>query len=73
MTLAWFVIALTSAFLVGYSTSGQAHAWVSRAMFSLVIVATVYVILDMELPRAGLIQVGVADDAMAAARRAMGD
>ncbi|MFO0825143.1 MAG: hypothetical protein U0792_18820 [Gemmataceae bacterium] len=59
-------VTLMSAFIVGYATEGPPRPWVHRILFMLVIVTTLYVTLDMEFPRAGLIQVGAADEALTA-------
>lgn len=59
-------VAALSAFLVGYSTHGPARPWLVRGLFTVVVACTLYVTFDMEFPRTGLIQVGAADDAMAA-------
>ncbi len=66
-----FGVTMASAFLIGYTTSGSQHSWILRALFATVIAGTLYVTLDMEFPRAGLIRVGAADDAMAETRRGM--
>ncbi|WP_439627954.1 DUF4239 domain-containing protein [Gemmata sp.] len=59
-------VTLTSGFLVGSATSGSHRAWPLRALFAVVVVGTLYVTLDMEFPRVGLIRVWEADGAMAA-------
>ncbi|MBA4187650.1 MAG: DUF4239 domain-containing protein [Planctomycetaceae bacterium] len=64
-------VALTSAFLVGRSTSGLPRSWTMRALFAVVVIGTMYVTMDMEFPRIGLIQVGAADEAMTATLRGM--
>ncbi|MCE9565581.1 MAG: DUF4239 domain-containing protein [Planctomycetes bacterium] len=66
-----FGVTLASAFLIGYSTIGLQHSWILRGLFATVIVGTLYVTLDMEFPRVGLIRVGAADDAMIDTRRGM--
>jgi len=66
-----FGVTMASAFLVGYTTSGAQHSWTLRGLFVMVIVGTMYVTLDMEFPRVGLIRVGAADDAMIDTRHGM--
>jgi hypothetical protein len=65
-------VTLMSAFIVGYATEGPPRPWVHRIMFMLVIVATLYVTLDMEYPRVGLIRVGAADEVLNATLSGMG-
>lgn len=65
-------VALMSAFLVGYATHGPKRPRVLHALFVVVVVGTLYVTLDMEFPRAGLIQVGPADEAMSVTLAGMG-
>jgi hypothetical protein len=52
--------ALLASFLAGMSVSG-ARDWLSRVIFVIVISSAIYVVLDYEYPRAGLIRVDVVD------------
>ena len=58
-------LALASALLAGYGMAGStARSWLHMVGFALVIAAVVYVILDLEYPRLGLIQVQAFDQAL---------
>jgi hypothetical protein len=60
-----FLVALASALLAGYSMAGgKDRKWLHVTGFALVIALTVYVILDIEFPRFGLIRVDAFDQAM---------
>jgi hypothetical protein len=53
-----FLVALASALLAGYAMAGgKDRKWLQVIAFALVIALTVYVILDIEFPRLGLIRV----------------
>lgn len=55
-------LALVSAVLAGYgSWAAQRRHWLHAGFFCLMVSGTVYVILDIEYPRAGLIRVDAAD------------
>jgi hypothetical protein len=60
-----FLVALASALLAGYSMAGgKDRKWIHVIGFALVIAITVYVILDIEFPRFGLIRVDAFDQAL---------
>jgi hypothetical protein len=60
-----FLVALASALLAGYAMAGgKDRKWLHVFGFALVIALTVYVILDIEFPRLGLIRVDAFDQAM---------
>ncbi len=57
-----FVLGLAAAMLAGDGMSASKHRqWLHRLGFALVISATVYVTMDMEYPRLGLIRIDAAD------------
>jgi len=59
------VLALISALLVGYGTSeNKDRRWFHHVTFALVISLSIYVIVDLEYPRLGLIKVDSADQAL---------
>ena len=65
-------MSLLCALLVGYATSQDtARSWLHTVTFAAVISLTVYVIIDIEFPRVGLIQVESADDLLLQARKSM--
>ncbi len=60
-----FLVALASALLAGYAMAGgKDPKWLHVIGFALVIPLTVYVILDIEFPRFGLIRVDAFDQAL---------
>jgi len=60
-----FLVALASALLAGYAMAGgKERKWLHVIGFALVIRLTVYVILDTEFPRFGLIRVDAFDQAL---------
>ena len=59
------ILALTSALVAGYGmTGGKSHSWIHIIGFSAITAATIYVILDLEYPRLGLIQIEHTDSAL---------
>jgi hypothetical protein len=59
------VLALMSALLVGYGTSANKdRSWFHHVTFAFVISLSIYVIVDLEYPRLGLIKVDSADQAL---------
>jgi hypothetical protein len=66
------VLALVSALLTGYSMAiSKRRSWLYRLCFALVIAVSIYVILDMEFPRAGLIRLEAFDQALVELRETM--
>lgn len=66
-----FVMACIVALLAGVSLAGRSLPWVQVTVFVLTLVMAVYVILDLEYPRLGLIRVDAADALLRGALRAM--
>jgi len=65
-------MSLICALLVGYSTSpNKARSWLHMVTFAAVISLTVYVIIDIEFPRVGLIRIDSADDLLLQVRESM--
>jgi len=65
-------LALVSALLAGYGmASGGQRSWVHVVGFATVIAATVYVIVDMEYPRFGMIRVDAVDQVLRDLRQSM--
>jgi hypothetical protein len=66
------VVALVGALLAGYHMAGgKARSWLHTVGFAVVLASTVYVILDIEYPRLGLIRVDAADEVLVELRRSM--
>ena len=60
------VVALACALLVGHAmAAGKIRSWIHVLIFALVLASTIYVIADLEYPRAGLIRIQAADRLMA--------
>lgn len=66
------VLSLVGALLVGYSTStNKDRSWFHHVTFALAITMAIYVIVDLEYPRLGLIRVDAADQALIDVRSGM--
>jgi len=65
-------LALMSALLAGHGmASGRERSWVHVLCFATIIAATVYVIVDMEYPRFGMIRVDAVDQVLKDLRQSM--
>lgn len=66
------VLSLCSALLAGFGMAGgRQRSWVHILAFTLILATTVYVILDLEFPRIGLIRVDAADALLVDLRQGM--
>jgi hypothetical protein len=67
-----FGLALSASLLAGYGMTGsRARSWFHMLGFALVMAIAVYVILDIEYPRLGLIRVDAFDQVMLDLRESM--
>ncbi len=67
-----FVLALASALLAGYQSSGRSHYdWLHGVGFAAIVAFTVYVIIDMEYPRLGWVRIDAVDQVLDAVRAGM--
>ena len=65
-------LALVCALLVGYDTAkNTVRSWLHTLSFAAIVSLTVYVIVDLEFPRLGLIRVDAADQALMDLRESM--
>ena len=65
-------LALASALLAGYGmAASRTRSWIHMVAFAVVMALAVYVILDMEFPRFGLIRVDAFDQALIDVRASM--
>jgi hypothetical protein len=65
-------LACASALLAGHAMSGsRARSWIHIVAYALVLAVTVFVILDMEYPRLGLIRVDTFDQVLVDLRQSM--
>jgi hypothetical protein len=73
----WAMLALLSllgALLAGYAMAeGKTRSWMHLVSFALVLALTVYVIVDIEYPRLGLIRMDDTDQLMVDLRTSMGE
>jgi hypothetical protein len=66
------VLALMCALLAGYAMAGgKSRSWIHIIGFALVLAMTVYVILDLEFPRAGMIRIDSLDQILVDLRQSM--
>jgi cytochrome c oxidase subunit IV len=67
-----YVLGLGCSLVAGFGLSGtKKRSWIHMLGFTLVTAMTVYVILDMEFPRIGLIRVDRVDEVLVALRQSM--
>jgi len=65
-------LALASALLAGYSMAGgRSRNWLHMVAFVAVMASAVYVIIDIEFPRLGLVRVDAFDQALVELRATM--
>jgi hypothetical protein len=65
-------MSIVCAVLIGYGTSqNTSRSWLHTVTFAAIMSLTVYVIIDLEFPRVGLIRVDAADEALVTVREAM--
>ena len=66
-------LCLAAAVLAGYATAGNARRnWTHQLMFAGSIAISIYIILDLEYPRFGLIRVDAVDQVLIDLRRSLG-
>jgi hypothetical protein len=67
------VLALASSLLAGYRMAGgqPSSCWIHMLAFAVIMAVTVYVILDLEYPRLGLIRVDAVDQVLVDLRDSM--
>lgn len=67
-----FGLSLIAAMLIGYGTApNKGRIWLHKAAFALVITTTIYIIIDLEYPRLGLIRIDADDQILIDTRSAM--
>jgi hypothetical protein len=64
----FLLTAMLSGLVAGFGMARGHRNWVSVLTYATLITSTMYVMLDMEYPRAGLIRIGAADRALASLR-----
>ena len=66
------VLTLTSALFIGYDTAGgTTHHWLHILGFVIIMTVAVYVIMDIEFPRFGLIRIDAVDQLLVDVRKSM--
>jgi len=65
-------LSLVGALLAGYSMSGnKVRSWLHQIVFAMMMSVTLYVVLDLEFPRKGLIRIDSADQILVELRASM--
>jgi hypothetical protein len=65
-------LALVAALLAGYQSAGEkGYAWIHKIAFATIVSATVYVILEIEYPRLGLVRLDAIDHLLVDVRARM--
>jgi hypothetical protein len=65
-------LSLMGGLLIGYELAGKKHRdWLHMLIFPLLMAVTLYVILDLEFPRRGLIRIDAADEVLIELRQSM--
>jgi hypothetical protein len=64
-------MALICSLLAGYGTAGKTRSWVHLLGFAAALAITVYVILDLEYPRVGLLRLDAVDQVLMQLRSSM--
>ena len=65
-------LALVAALLAGYQSAGEkGYAWIHKIAFATIVSLTVYVILDIEYPRLGLVRLDAIDQLLIDVRAGM--
>lgn len=66
------VLALACSLLAGYGMAGgKTRSWIHMIVFAAILAVTVYVILDLEFPRLGIIRVDAVDQVLVELRQSM--
>jgi len=65
------ILALIGSVFAGYGMAGRARRWVHTLGFTAAITMVLFVILDLEFPRLGLVRVDAADSILLDVRRSM--
>jgi len=65
-------LAFASALLAGIAVAGSARSWVHMIGFPLLLSVTIYVILDLEYPRVGLLRLDATEQVLVELRQSMG-
>jgi len=64
---------IASALLMGHGLAGRPHNWLHTGTFAVVIAVSMYVILDFEFPRVGLIRIDAVDQTLVDLRASFGN
>jgi hypothetical protein len=64
-------LAIVAALFAGFGTAGRHVTWLRRTGFAFAVAVAIYVIVDFEFPRVGLIRVSAADKPLLDLRRSM--
>ena len=64
-------LSLVSAFIVGFGMAGNEHSQIHQLAYAAVLASTIWVIVDLEFPRLGLIRVDAIDQVLVQTRQGM--
>jgi len=64
-------LSLVSAFIVGFGMAGNRHTRIHELAYAAVLASTIWVIIDLEFPRLGLIRVDEIDEVLVQTRKGM--
>jgi hypothetical protein len=64
-------LTLLAALMAGYGMSRGSRSWTHNIVFAVIMAGSVYLIIDMEYPRLGLVRVASFDDTLVDLRRSM--
>ena len=65
------VLALMGSLFAGYAEAGTPRGWIGKMGFPIVLAMALFVIIDFEFPRLGLIRIYTADSVLTEVRRSM--
>jgi hypothetical protein len=64
-------LAFAAGLLAGYQSATESHDWMRKLAFAFIVACTVYVILEIEYPRLGLVRIDAIDQLLVNARAGM--
>jgi hypothetical protein len=65
------LLVLAGAFLAGYGSAASARSWLHTLGFATLMAAAIYLILELEFPRTGLIRIDALDQLLVEVRQSM--
>lgn len=65
------LLVLAGALLAGFGAAASPRSWLHTAGFAVLMAASIYLILDLEFPRAGFIRIDALDQLLVDVRQSM--